>query len=246
MQTRTPLGNLIRASLDAHGWSARKVEELAGGTSGLGRGNLTKLMNQHLLSIKGETLMSLAEVLGLPVELVVRAALRSLKTPIDLTQDAGTPEDAIRIDPDLTQPDKHTLLRMLEVMRTEAGGTRGNTTPMNQAGTAGRVPDPDKIARGWDTATDEPDQYLQAEGVPANVVPGGLDRLVQDPRVQEVIREQMRQDQDPRMGTPDDAITEGEDDYVAPPPGYEYDLAADESPSEGINRQHELDESEGS
>ncbi len=199
MPTRTPLGNLIQASLDVHGWSARHVEEISGGTPGLGRGNMTKLMNNPLVSIKGETLVSLAEVLGLPTDLVVRAALRSLKKPIELQESAGTPEDAIRIDSDLSETDKQTLLRLLTVMRTEAGGTRGNTTPMNHAGQRARDPEPTELGSRRRELT----------------------------------------------GTPDDAIYPGEEGYIPPPEGYEYKLAADDSPSEGRERRRKLDESEG-
>ena len=177
MQTRTPLGNLIQSTQDVQGWSARRLEELAEGKPSLGKSNVSKLKNQPLTSIKGETLVSLAEVLGLPTELVVRAALRSLKTPIELSQKTGTPEDAIRIDPDLRESDKHALLRILQVMRAEAGETRDNTAPMNQAGKTPAQPD---------------------------YQPG-----------------------------PDEAIGPGETGYLAPPENYEYDLAADEAPSEG-------------
>ncbi|MFI8597729.1 hypothetical protein ACIGDM_10485 [Rothia koreensis] len=177
MTTRTPLGNLIQASLDAHGWSARQIEDLSGGAPGLGRQNISLLMNKPLTSIKGETLVSLADVLGLPTELVVRAALRSLKTPIELTQETGSVEDVVRIDPDLSETDKQTLLRLLMVMRAEAGETRSNTAPMKQAGKKPAQPDYE---------------------------PG-----------------------------PDEAIGPGEAGYLAPPENYEYDLAADESLSEG-------------
>lgn len=188
MTTRTPLGNLIQASLDAHGWSARQIENLSGGAPGLGRQNISLLMNKPLTSIKGETLVSLAEVLGLPTELIVRAALRSLKTPIELRNETGSPEDAIRIDPDLTETDKQTLLRLIMVMRTEAGGNRGNTTPITQAGQPPAQP---------------------------NYQPG-----------------------------PDEAIGPGEAGYLAPPENYEYDLAADEADSQGVQRRS--DPGEGS
>jgi len=182
MPHRTPLGDLIQSTQTSRGWSNRDVEKNASGRSGLGQGNLTKLKNQPLTSIKGETLVGLAETLGLSTELVVRAALRSLKAPIELNNDVGTPEEAIQIDPDLSAADRNTLLRMLKVMRTEAGGTRGNTTPITQP----------------------------------RYTPG-----------------------------PDTAITEGEDNFVPPPAGYEYDLAADDSPSVGRERHRRLDESEG-
>lgn len=188
MQTRTPLGNLIQSTQDVHGWSARRLEELAEGKPSLGKSNVSKLKNRPLTSIKGETLVSLAEVLGLPTELVVRAALRSLKAPIDLNQDTGAPEDAIRIDPDLSEADKQTLLRMLMFMRAEAGETRGNTAPMNQAGKQPAQP---------------------------NYQPG-----------------------------PDEAIGPGEAGYLAPPENYEYDLAADEADSQGVQRRS--DPGEGS
>ena len=180
MPHRTPLGDLIQSTQNLRGWSNRRVEQMAGGKSGLGQANLTKLKNGTLISIKGETLVSIAEVLGLPTELVVRAALRSLKTPIDLNQETGAPEDAIRIDPNLSDSDKQTLLRMLTFMRAEAGETRGNTAPMNQAGKKPAQPD---------------------------YQPG-----------------------------PDLIVGPGEEGYIPPPPGYEYDLAADETPSEGVQR----------
>ncbi|MDN5640103.1 MAG: hypothetical protein L0I17_04830 [Actinomycetia bacterium] len=135
MPTRTPLGSLIQASLDAHGWSARKVEEISGGKFGLSRANLSLLSTRPLTSIKGETITALAEVLNLPSELVMRAALRSLKTPIELKDSTGSPEEAIQMDIDLSQADKQTLLRLLEVMRAEAGGEHDQrSAPMTHAG----------------------------------------------------------------------------------------------------------------
>lgn len=47
-----------------------------------------------------------------------------------------------------------------------------------------------------------------------------------------------------RTGTPDDAITTDDDDYLAPPADLTR-LAADQSPSEGRERRRRMDESEG-
>ena len=157
---------------------------------------MTRLMNHPLTSIKGETITALAEVLGLPSDLVMRAALRSLKTPIEL--EGTSAEDAIRIDAQLSERDKQTLLSMLELMRTKAGGHGGNTAPMNQA---------------------------RAGGAPADL----------DAR--------RRAREADRVGTADDAVTPGEDGWVAPPPLEQ--LAADDTPSEAAARRRALDESEG-
>ena len=186
MPHRTPLGNLIQSALDANGWSARHVEEISAGKPGLGRGNLSNLKNKRLASIKGETLVSLAEILGLPTELVLRAALRSLKTPIELQQSSGTPEDAINLDPQLSVADKQTLLGMLGYMRSKTGDGH-EAAPMNQA-----------------------------EKAPSQ----------------------------PQMGTEEDALTPGEDGYIAPPADL-YRLAASDAPSEGRERRRQLDDTEG-
>ena len=117
MSSRTPLGNLIQSVQDANGWSARRLEELAEGKPNLGKSNVSKLKNQALTSFKGETISGLAELLELPISLVATAALRSLKTPIELATNAIALEETIRIEPGLAETDKQTLLRMTETMR---------------------------------------------------------------------------------------------------------------------------------
>lgn len=117
MSSRTPLGNLIQSAQDANGWSARRLEELAEGKPNLGKSNVSKIKNQALTSFKGETITGLAELLELPVSLVVTAALRSLKTPIEPSTNAVALEETIRIEPGLAEADKQTLLRMTETMR---------------------------------------------------------------------------------------------------------------------------------
>lgn len=117
MSKRTPLGNLIQSVQDANGWSARRLEELSEGKPNLGKSNVSKIKNQALTSFKGETITGLAELLELPVSLVATAALRSLKTPIELSTNAVELEETIRIEPGLAEADKQTLLRMTETMR---------------------------------------------------------------------------------------------------------------------------------
>lgn len=112
-RTRTPLGELIQARLDATGWSRRKFAQEAS----CSRTHVTNLMFGPLTNMPDTgTLRHLSAALAVPEHVVVAAALET----VGLAHPGGrrtTLEDAIAEAPFLNDSDKEGLRAMVQAKR---------------------------------------------------------------------------------------------------------------------------------
>ena len=119
MNSRHPLGRLIASAQEAKGWSERQLEQQAAGRSGLGKSNISKIKNHPIVSIKGDVIKGLAELLSIPEERVARAALESMG--FELTGERSTTlAEAVHEEPNLTDKDRRLILALLREMHRDA------------------------------------------------------------------------------------------------------------------------------
>lgn len=121
MNERHPLGQLIFSIQQARGWSERQLEERAAGKPGLGKSNISKIKNHPLVSIKGNVIKGLADLLGVSEQRVAKAALLSMG--VDLGETSSTTlRQSVGSEPELTDKDRKILLAVLNAMEEEVVG----------------------------------------------------------------------------------------------------------------------------
>ncbi len=120
---RHALARLIDAVKDANAWSDVDVTAAARRHGhDLSKSNISRIRQQNpLVSITAATLRGLAAGLGVSIEQVALAALDSMGIVV-ARYDVATPEQAIRLDVDLSARDRAVLLGMLTTMREAPEG----------------------------------------------------------------------------------------------------------------------------
>ena len=115
MNELTPLGDLIRARLDATGWSVRRL----GRESGISKTQIGKYMTGPLTDMPGtDSLRRLAAALAMPERVVVDATLATVG--LARPRGGGVPDldEALDAQPWLTAKDKEALRAFLAAKRS--------------------------------------------------------------------------------------------------------------------------------
>lgn len=116
MNSRHPLGRLIATTQEARGWSERQLEQQAAGRPGLGKSNISKIKNHPIVSIKGDVIKGLAELLSIPEERVARAALQSMGFDLGDAK-SQTLVEAVHEEPGLSERERRMILALLREMK---------------------------------------------------------------------------------------------------------------------------------
>lgn len=123
--TTHALAQLIDEVKAANNWSdPNLVSRAAKQGHTLTKSNISRYRNENpLVSIKGEVIQALAAALGVSIGQVAAAALQSMGITVP-AYETPSPEQAVRLDPELPARDKEMLIKLIEQMRHSPTATR--------------------------------------------------------------------------------------------------------------------------
>lgn len=123
--TTHALAQLIDEVKAANNWSdPNLVSRAAKQGHTLTKSNISRYRNENpLVSIKGEVIQALAAALGVSIGQVAAAALQSMGITVP-AYETPSPEQAVRLDPELPARDKEMLIKLIEQMRQSPTATR--------------------------------------------------------------------------------------------------------------------------
>lgn len=120
MPTMHPLGELIASRMSVNDLSLDAVvarAEAAGHT--LGRSNLSRIINDPVVSIKGDVIKAIADGIGVSPRLVANAALQSMGLePVDTAE--GDSLVTVDLDPTLSDANRRQLKSLIRQMRLDS------------------------------------------------------------------------------------------------------------------------------
>jgi hypothetical protein len=117
MPSMHPLGELIESRMRVNDWSLDAVVARADNT--LGRSNLGRIINDPVISIKGEVIKAIAAGIGVTPQLVANAALRSMGIE-PAVEDQTDTLATVDIDPTLSDANRRQLRLLVEQMRLDS------------------------------------------------------------------------------------------------------------------------------
>ncbi len=133
MATKHQLAQLIDSVKAVNNWSDVKLAAIAEKKGyAVSKSNIGRF-RKPLVSIKGEIIYMLADILGLSPSQVAVAAVESMGIPMP-QYSTITPEVAVRLDAELSERDKQSILGLLGQFRirpTASGWSTTSTTGPN-------------------------------------------------------------------------------------------------------------------
>ncbi len=131
--------------------------------------NFSRLKNQELISIKGNVIHALAEVVRVPVQRVVQGAMASMGAEGQAVRPAL--EDVVRDSQEFSALDRQIIQGFVDTIRTLDATNQeeaaANPTHMNQAGNAPANPKGKKVPYVYPPPTLDADEFGRVP-LPAN------------------------------------------------------------------------------
>jgi len=146
MATKHQLAQLIDSVKAANRWSDIQLAAIAEKKGyAVSKSNIARL-RKPMVSIKGETILMLADILGVSPSQVAIAAVESMGIALP-AYSTITPEAAVRLDVDLSERDKRSILAMLTELRDSSTAPGAPSQASSPEKIKGSVHDPEMRRR---------------------------------------------------------------------------------------------------
>ncbi|WP_054820997.1 helix-turn-helix transcriptional regulator [Arthrobacter sp. JCM 19049] len=117
-----PLGELLQEVMDRNGWSLRALSKRASDLGfAMSHSNFGRLKDEPVVSMKGETIKMLAQVLKVSESRVAEAVLGSMGVDAPAFPEQPKLKDVVRTTSEFSERDQRILLSVIDAMRDESG-----------------------------------------------------------------------------------------------------------------------------